>query len=100
MVQWLRPCHPIQEIQVLSLVLELTSYMPHSQKQKANLKNNIVTNSIKTLKMVLIKKKKSLHIVIVGEDMKKRLPLYTVSGKLNWCNCYGKQNEASLKNST
>ena len=36
--------------------------------------------------------------MIVGEDVKKRLPLHTVSGKLKWCNYCGKQNGDSLKN--
>ena len=41
----------------LSLVRELRSHMPHSQKHKTYNRNNIVTNSIKTLKMVHLKKK-------------------------------------------
>ena len=34
----------------------LRSHMPHSQKTKTQNRSNIVTNSIKTLKMVHIKK--------------------------------------------
>ena len=78
--------------------------MPHSQKKKKKkqiLKQKQYCNKFnKDFKDGLHQKEKRLHIMIAGEDVKKRLPLYTVSGKLNWCNCYGKQNEASLKNST
>ena len=44
-------------VQVQSLVWKLRSYMPHGQKTKAENRNNIVTNSIKTFKMVHIQKK-------------------------------------------
>ena len=33
----------------------------------------------------------------VGEGVEEREPLYTVSGNVNWCNHYGKQNGGSLK---
>ena len=39
---------------VPSLVGELRSHMPHGQGAKTQNRNNIETNSIKTLKMVLI----------------------------------------------
>ena len=46
----------MQGVQVPSLVRHLRSHMPHSQKTKTQNRSNIVTNSIKTLKMVHIKK--------------------------------------------
>ena len=33
----------------------------------------------------------------VGEDMKKREPLYTVGGNVNWCSHCGKQYGGSSK---
>ena len=44
-------------MQVQSLVGELRSHMPQGQKTKTYSRSNIVTNSIKTLKIVHIKKK-------------------------------------------
>ena len=61
-VGWLRLCLPMQRVQVRSLVMEVRSHIPHSQKQtnkqktKKPPRNNIVTDSIKTLKMVQKKK--------------------------------------------
>ena len=55
-VQWLRPCLPMQGLWVQSLVRELRSHMPCMPKAKTYNRSNIVTNSIQTLKMVLIKK--------------------------------------------
>ena len=57
-VHWLRLCFPVQGVRVWSLVEELRSYMPQDQKAKRRNRSNIVTNSIKTLKMAYIKKKK------------------------------------------
>ena len=45
------------EVRFRSLVKELRSHMPHGQKTEHKNRSNIVTNSIKTLKMVRIKKK-------------------------------------------
>ena len=59
-VQCLRLHLPMQEVQVWSLVRELRLHMPHSQKAKTKSRHNIVTNSIKTLKMAYVKKKKIL----------------------------------------
>ena len=58
-VQWLR-LHPSgQGLQVRSLARgELRAYVPHSQKIKTQKRSSVVTNSVKTLKMVHIKKKK------------------------------------------
>ena len=36
--------------------LQLRSHMPHNQKTKTENRNNIVKNSIKTLKMIYIEK--------------------------------------------
>ena len=60
-VQWLR-LHPSgQGLQVRSLARgELRAYVPHSQKIKTQKRSSVVTNSVKTLKMVHIKKKKNL----------------------------------------
>ena len=55
-VQWLRLGLAVPGVQVLSLVREQRSHMPHRQKKKREReRRNIVTNSIKTLKMVCIK---------------------------------------------
>ena len=48
-VQWLRLRLQIQGLQVRSLAGKLRSYMPRGQKKKKT-RNNIVTNSINTLK--------------------------------------------------
>ena len=40
----------------VGLIGELRSHMPHGQKTKTYNRSNIVTNSVKTLKMVHIKK--------------------------------------------
>ena len=48
----------MQGVQVWSLVGELRSHMPRGQKTKTLNRSNIVTNSIKTLKMVPTSKKK------------------------------------------
>ena len=45
-------------MQVWSLTGEIRSHMPQGQKPKTYNRSNIVTNSIKTFKMVHIKKKK------------------------------------------
>ena len=58
MVQWLRLHHPMQGVWVWSLVQELRSHMPRGQKNKTWNGSNVVTNSIKTLKVVHIKKGK------------------------------------------
>ena len=60
-VQRLRLCLPMQGVWVWSLVGELSSPIPHSQKTKTWNRSNIVTNSIKTLKVVHIKKKKKTY---------------------------------------
>ena len=49
-------CLPMQEVGVQSLVWKLRSHMPLGQKTKAKKRSNGVTNSIKTLKMIHIKK--------------------------------------------
>ena len=61
-VQWLRLYFPMQEVQVQSLVRKLKSHMPRSQKTKTSNRSNTVTNSIKTLKMVHIQKKKKKNL--------------------------------------
>ena len=45
-------------------------------------------------KMAIIK---SLQIINAGEGVEKREPSYTIGGKVNWCNHYGKQYVNSLK---
>ena len=57
-VQWLQFPLPKQGLQVQSLVGELRSHMPCGQKAKTLNRSNTVTNSIKTLKMVRMRKKK------------------------------------------
>ena len=56
MVQWLRPHLPMQELWVRSLVREPRAHKRPKETKTLN-RSNILTNSIKTLKMVLIKKK-------------------------------------------
>ena len=56
-VQWLRLCFPRQVVWVQSLARELRSCMLYNQKvQNMRTGCNIVTNSIKTIKMVYFKK--------------------------------------------
>ena len=56
-IHWLRLHLPMQGVRVQSLVGELRSYKTQGQKsQNINNRSNIVTTSIKTSKMVLIKK--------------------------------------------
>ena len=57
-IQWIRLCLAMQVVQVRSLIGEVRSHMPHSQKIKTESTSNTVTKSVKTLKMVHIKKKK------------------------------------------
>ena len=57
MVQCLRLYLPMQWVQVSSLVGELRTQMHYGQKTNTLNRSSIVTNSIKTLKMVHIKKK-------------------------------------------
>ena len=52
--QGLRLRCPMQGAQVQLLVRELRSHMPHGQKTKTYSRSNIVTNSVKTLKVVYI----------------------------------------------
>ena len=56
--RWLRLHFPMHKVQIRSLVAELRSHMPQRQKTKTLKKkrNNIVINSIKTLKIIRIKK--------------------------------------------
>ena len=54
-VQWLRLRLPMQEVGVWPLVREFRAYMPLGQETKTENRSNIVTNSIKTLKMIHIK---------------------------------------------
>jgi len=54
--KWLNLCLPMQGLQVQSLVEELRSHVPLCQKAKTENRSNIVTNSIKNLKMAHIKK--------------------------------------------
>ena len=54
-VQWLRLHLPMWGVQVRSLVGEPRSHMTHDQKTKTENRNNIITNSINTLKKSLKK---------------------------------------------
>ena len=55
-VQWLRLRLSMQGVWVRSLVWELRFHLPQGQKTKTQNRSNTVTNSMKTLKMVHIKK--------------------------------------------
>ena len=63
-IQWLSPHLPMQAVLVWSLVGELkfpqASCPTLQKKQNRNNRSKIVTNSVKTLKMVHIKKKKKI----------------------------------------
>ena len=56
-IQWLKLHLPMLGVQVQVLVRVLRAHMPGGQKNKTENRNSIVTNSIKTFKMVHIKKK-------------------------------------------
>ena len=56
-VQWLRLFLSMEEVCVQSLIGEIRSHMPHSQKTETENRSNIITRAIKTLKMVHLKKK-------------------------------------------
>ena len=58
---------------VRSLVGELRSHVPHGQGTKTQNRNNIETNSIKTLKMVLIKKNSLKKNITGGHEKDKDL---------------------------
>ena len=53
--QWLRLRLPIEGVSVLSVVGELGSYMSPGQKTKTQNRSNLVTNSVKSSKLVHIK---------------------------------------------
>jgi len=55
-VQWLRLPLPNAGVRVQFLVRDLGFHMPHGQKTKTENTNNILTNSVKTLKMAHILK--------------------------------------------
>ena len=69
----------MQRVYVKSLVGALRAYMPCHQKTKIQNKSNIVTNSIKTFKMVHIKKqttppKNKIFWDFSGDIVDKNLP--------------------------
>ena len=53
-----KTCFPIKGVRVQSLIRELRFHLPEGQEKKKKNRDSIVTNSIMTLKMVHIKKKK------------------------------------------
>ena len=69
-VQWLRLHLPMQNLQAGSLVWELRSHMPLNQKIKTQDRSHIVTNSIKTLKMVYT----HIHTYTHTQTLKKMIP--------------------------
>ena len=58
---------PMQEVGVQFLVGELRSCMPCSQETKVYNKSSVATNSVKTLKMVHVKKKKRQGMGEIGK---------------------------------
>ena len=46
------------------------------------------------MRMAAIKKQ---EITSIDEDVEKLDPLYTASGNVKWCSCYGKQYDSSSK---
>ena len=57
MIHWLARCLLTQGLPVQSLVRELRPNMPHGQKIQNKKQKQYLTNPIKTLKMVHIKKR-------------------------------------------
>ena len=55
MVQWLRLCLPMQKVQVWSLLRELRLCITAKNPKHKN-RSNIITNTVKALQMVHIKK--------------------------------------------
>ena len=87
-VQWLRICLPGKGVWVQSLVVELRPHTPRRQNKRNIKRSNVLTNSVKTLKMVHIKK-----ILI----LKFKNPLLALRTWLLTPMCH-KRNEASQKN--
>ena len=54
-VQWLRLQLPLQEVQARSLFRELRSHMSRGQKVKTQSRSSVVTNLMKTSKMVVVR---------------------------------------------
>ena len=88
-VQWLRL--PMQEVWVRSLVRELRPHTPRDQKTKTQNRSNIVTDSIKTLETVHIKKKKIFKKIkwkiTQRDDVLMVIPANCISA--HWINAVG-----------
>ena len=78
MVQGLGPCLPMQGLWDQS-VGELRPHMPQGPKHKTENGSNIITNSIKPLKMVHIKKKKLSNMVL--GSMHERIKIAILGGR-------------------
>ena len=85
-VQCLRLCLPMQGVWVQCLVGKLRSHMPWGQETKTENRNNIVTNSIKTFKMIHIKKEL--------KKLKRSLWAKAQKQDVSWC---GKQEAPCLQ---
>ena len=93
-IQWLSPHLPVQAVLVWSLVGELrfpqASCPTLQKKQNRNNRSKIVTNSVKTLKMVHIKKKK--------KNLKKKRVTWTGMEGVCVCVCVCvRQTQQDLK---
>ena len=72
-IQWLRLHLPVPGVWVWSLVGELRSHMPRDRKNwKHKTETTVVTNSVKTEKVVHIKKKNLKKNSIVWKDVKNK----------------------------
>ena len=80
-VQWLRLCLAMQGVRVQSLVGELRSHMPCGQNTKTWNRSNIVTNSIKTLKWSMSKRKKNL--IKKEKEVRQQIPELKVLDIMN-----------------
>ena len=93
-IQWLSPHLPVQAVLVWSLVGELrfpqASCPTLQKKQNRNNKSKIVTNSVKTLKMVHIKKKK--------KNLKKKRVTWTGMEGVCVCLCVCKTDSTRFEN--
>ena len=83
----------MQRVWVWSLVEEIRSHVPPGQKTKTYNRSNIITNSIKTLTMVHIKKKKSLKKK--SKRVQEHVPL-SYWGKLSTCHQLWEDNVSHL----
>ena len=92
LVQWLRLRLPMQGRWVQFLVWELRSHVPFAPKSQNA--NNIVTKSIKILKVVHIKKK--ILKIILNEYILSRFSASLISSQETWKHCHPERRNCKL----